>query len=491
MSKKKKILVGLLALLFAGLAGVGGYTAYYYKTYVDIPRVYPGISIAGMDVGNLTREEEQKKIDDYVNTVKNETVTIKVGKKEKSFALDEVGMVCANPEVTQEAYQYGKSGNFIERIRTVHGLLKEPKEYELTFDFDRARAKKKILSVEKSFLAKKKDATITRKNGKFIVTKEVNGIDMDLDKNMKRLIGMLEEGSWDRKEILFEPEFTMDKAKHTKKELSVIKDKLGTFTTSYGGSASGRCANVVNGAKLINGSLLYPGDSFSVHDKVTPFNEENGYHLAGSYENGTTVQTYGGGICQVSTTLYNSVLRSELEVLERHPHSMTVHYVDLSKDAAISGEDKDLRFRNNLKNPIYIVGSTDEEDETITFTIYGKEYRNKNRSLEFVSETTDTNPPGEKVIKDKTLKKGKRIVEKEGRTGYSARLWKVIHVKGKKDKWVQINSSSYMSVPREVRVGTKEEKKKEEKENEKKNKNPKKNGKNKSDSNKELKECHA
>ena len=218
-------------------------------------------------------------------------------------------------------------------------------------------------------------------------------------------------------------------------------------------------------------------DKFSVHDAVTPFDEENGYRLAGSYENGTTVQTYGGGICQVSTTLYNAVLRAELEVLERSNHSMTVHYVELSEDAAISGEEKDFRFENSLDNPIYIVGSTDSEDETITFTIYGKEYRDKDRSIEFVSECTATRPPSEKKIKDKSMRKGKKKVVQKGRTGYSARLWKIIHEKGKEDVKEQVNSSYYMSTPTIVKVGTKS--KKEDKDNDKdeddKNKPEKKN----------------
>lgn len=103
--------------------------------------------------------------------------------------------------------------------------------------------------------------------------------------------------------------------------------------------------NVRNGASKINGSIIYPGEEFSVHDAVVPFNAENGYELAGSYENGTTVETYGGGICQVSTTLYNAVIRAELEITERSAHSMIVSYVEPSMDAAISGEYKDLKFR--------------------------------------------------------------------------------------------------------------------------------------------------
>ena len=477
MSKKKTVGIVLIILLMMAVAAAGAGVAYYYNTYVDIAVVYPGISIGRMDVGGRSYDEEKKMIDDYVAAVSGETVTLKVGEQEKSFPMTDIGLTCSNPEVVKEAYDYGKAGNLLERSKLVYELTVTPKAFPLNFSYDKAKAKEKIIALEKEFLAKKKDATIKRKKGKFVVTKEVNGIDMDLDKNADKLLSLLAKGDWVGKSIVFPLEYTEDKAEHTREELSVIKDKLGTFTTSYSGSSSGRCVNVANGARLINGTLLYPGDKFSVHDAVTPFDEENGYRLAGSYENGTTVQTYGGGICQVSTTLYNAVLRAELEVLERSNHSMTVHYVELSEDAAISGEEKDFRFENSLDNPIYIVGSTDSEDETITFTIYGKEYRDKDRSIEFVSECTATRPPSEKKIKDKSMRKGKKKVVQKGRTGYSARLWKIIHEKGKEDVKEQVNSSYYMSTPTIVKVGTKS--KKEDKDNDKdeddKNKPEKKN----------------
>ena len=161
----------------------------------------------------------------------------------------------------------------------------------------------------------------------------------------------------------------------------------------------------------------------------------------------------GGGICQVSTTLYNAVLRAELNVTERSNHSMTVHYVPLSADAAISGTDKDLKFTNNLDHPVYIQGVAG--GSSITFTIYGKEYRASNRKVEYVSETVSTRGPSEKVIKDNTMEEGKRVVESNGRTGYTARLWKVVYIDGKETKRTQVNSSSYMSTPSVVRVGTK------------------------------------
>ena len=123
---------------------------------------------------------------------------------------------------------------------------------------------------------------------------------------------------------------------------------------------------------------------------------------------------------------------------------MTVHYVSLSADAAISGTDKDLKFTNNLDHPVYIQGVAG--GSSITFTIYGKEYRASNRKVEYVSETVSTRGPSEKVIKDNTMEEGKRVVESNGRTGYTARLWKVVYIDGKETKRTQVNSSSYMSI---------------------------------------------
>ena len=351
---KKRVGIIVLILLLLILAGGGAAFYYYYSKYINIDAIYPGVTIQGMSVGGMTQEEAKAKVQEYVDKVSQESVTLQVKKKESTFAFSDIGLKCTNMDTVEKAYDLGKTGNVFKRVMEVRKLEKEGTDFPLTFSVDRAETRKVVKNKAKKFLAKKKDATITRKDGKFIITKQVDGIDIDFEANADKLAAVFEGKDWDHKAIVFSMDYTLDKAKHTKKELSAIKDVLGTYTTSYAGSTSGRCANVENGASLINGTLLYPGDSFSVYSKVAPFTADNGYHLAGSYSNGQTVQTYGGGICQVSTTLYNAVLRAELNVTERSNHSMTVHYVPLSADAAISGTDKDFKFTNNLDYPIYI-----------------------------------------------------------------------------------------------------------------------------------------
>lgn len=402
---KKRVGIIILVLLLLILAGGGAAFYYYYSKYINIDAIYPGMTIQGMSVGGMTQEEAKAKVQEYIDKVSQETVTLQVKKKESTFALSDIGLKCTNMDVVEKAYDFGKTGNVFKRVIEVRKLEKEGMDFPLTFSVDKAETRKVVKKKAKKFLAKKKDATITRKDGKFVITKQVDGVDIDFEANADKLTEVFSKKDWDHKSVVFPMDYTLDKAKHTKKELSAIKDVLGTFTTSYAGSASGRCANVENGASLINGTLLYPGDSFSVYSKVAPFTADNGYHLAGSYSNGQTVQTYGGGICQVSTTLYNAVLRAELNVTERSNHSMTVHYVPLSADAAISGTDKDLKFTNNLDHPVYIQGVAG--GSSITFTIYGKEYRASNRKVEYVSETVSTRGPSEKVIKDNTMEEGK------------------------------------------------------------------------------------
>ena len=212
--------------------------------------------------------------------------------------------------------------------------------------------------------------------------------------------------------------------------------------------------------------MVYPGETLSVYKTVSPFTKENGYALAGSYENGQTVQTYGGGICQVSTTLYNAVIRAELKIVERFPHSMTVHYVPRSADAAIAGTHKDMKFKNTFDTPIYIEGKAN--GSTITFTVYGKK-KDPKRTVEFLSETTQVKESSESTVSDNTLAEGQKVLESYGHTGYSARLWKIVKINGKQVSKKVFNTSTYMSTPTVYRVGTKKaEDKKDDKKDKKK-----------------------
>ena len=185
---------------------------------------------------------------------------------------------------------------------------------------------------------------------------------------------------------------------------------------------------------------------------MSPYTPENGYENAPSYAGNEVVESMGGGICQVSTTLYNALLYAEIEITERHEHSMMVGYVDPSRDAAIAEGLKDLKFRNNLENPIYIEGTA--ADGTLTFNIYGKESRVSGRTVEYESETVEMVEPDETdyIAVDESI--GTMYTESEGKQGRSARLWKVVTENGEEISRDIINDSYYLATDRKVAVGT-------------------------------------
>lgn len=197
-----------------------------------------------------------------------------------------------------------------------------------------------------------------------------------------------------------------------------------------------------------------PGQEVSVHDLTAPYDEEHGYVPAGSYENGQVVDTYGGGICQVSTTLYNALLFAELEITKRYPHSMLVNYVDPSRDAAIAGDMKDLRFKNNYDTPVYLYGEIDENNQ-LHFTVYGKDTREEGRELEFESETIEK-VEYEVVYKvNSEAPLGSMSTVQSPHTGKSAQLWKIVYQDGKEVSRDVINKSNYNKADQVIEVGTK------------------------------------
>lgn len=153
-------------------------------------------------------------------------------------------------------------------------------------------------------------------------------------------------------------------------DLLAIDTKVSTFSTGYSSSSASRKQNIAVASKHLNGIVLSPGEVLSVDIGIKSRTAVNGYAKAGSYLNGKTVQTYGGGVCQVSTTLYGAVLRAGLVPVERNAHSMSVSYVPLGLDAAISEGYKDLKIQNTYSTPIYIEAIAN--GSTLTFNIYGK-----------------------------------------------------------------------------------------------------------------------
>ena len=416
-------------------------------------RILPGIYIEDISLEGKNAKEAQTLVEEYVNGLSGKRIALTgIDGNTVEVTPEDVGLHWSNQGIIEEAAQIGQRGNVIQRYKVKKDLQYQNKVYRLEFDVDREKAGQILTEQCSVYNVEAKDASLSRENESFVVHPGQRGQVVDEEASLEKICSFFRE-SWNREDAAIDLEIIVDEPKGTEEELGKVKDVLGTFTTSFSSSGPSRSANVRNGCALINGSTLYPGDEFSTYEAVSPFSEANGYYMAGSYLNGQVVDSLGGGICQVSTTLYNAVLLSELEVTERHNHSMIVTYVDPSADAAIAeSAGKDFKFVNNTGAPLYIEGVT-SDDKHITFTIYGMETRDSSHSVRYESEVVSTTYPDTEVIyPNESLPVGSISVQ-SAHIGYKANLWKIVMENGTEVSREQVNSSSYKMVPRTATVG--------------------------------------
>ncbi len=421
----------------------------------ETPQMKTGIFIEDIDISGMTAEEATAAVEDYITEMQDMPVILRAAQgNEIEVCASDFGMEWSNPEIIDEAISLGKSGNMIARYKELKDLETNGVTYNLEYSFDDTMVAQVIQEKCAEFDQHAQNATMERVNGEFVIHEEIAGAIVDEAASVEAIKTALSSGENMTEEgVVIELVAKVEEPVGTAEDLAQIKDLLGTFTTSYSSSGTARSANVANGASLINGSVIYPGEEYSFYDNVKPFTYDNGYYMAGSYLSGMVVDSMGGGICQVSTTLYNAVLMAELEVTERHNHSMIVTYTQVSGDAAISeSAGKDFRFVNNTGAPIYIEGITTDEKK-ITFNIYGVETRDENRTIAYENVILEViQPDYEKIIADSGQGVGYVKVQ-SAHVGYKAQLWKVVYVDGVEVSREQVNSSSYSMSPRTAIVG--------------------------------------
>ncbi len=421
----------------------------------ETPQMKTGIFIEDIDISGMTAEEATAAVEDYITEMQDMPVILRAAQgNEIEVCASDFGMEWSNPEIIDEAISLGKSGNMIARYKELKDLETNGVTYNLEYSFDDTMVAQVIQEKCAEFDQHAQNATMERVNGEFVIHEEIAGAIVDEAASVEAIKTALSSGENMTEEgVVIELVAKVEEPVGTAEDLAQVKDLLGTFTTSYSSSGTARSANVANGASLINGSVIYPGEEYSFYDNVKPFTYDNGYYMAGSYLSGMVVDSMGGGICQVSTTLYNAVLMAELEVTERHNHSMIVTYTQVSGDAAISeSAGKDFRFVNNTDAPIYIEGITTDEKK-ITFNIYGVETRDENRTIAYENVILEViQPDYEKIIADSGQGVGYVKVQ-SAHVGYKAQLWKVVYVDGVEVSREQVNSSSYSMSPRTAIVG--------------------------------------
>lgn len=417
----------------------------------DKEEICEGIFLNSIDIGGMTVEEAKKQYESYLKELKGVTVQFRLEEAGCEVDLADLNLKAELDSAIEEAYAYGRRGNILKRYKEITAISQENKVISVPISLNEDYLIEVLDEELSDYIVPAKDASIEFTDGELNIIKDEKGKELNAEETVDKLLEAIE--NWSGEEELRVTVATNElEPEHTTKELEAVSDELGVFETRYSAGDVSRNNNIMNAANKISGSVIYPGEEFDTMEHLVPFTTANGWSYAGAYLNGEVISDIGGGICQVSTTLYNAVLRAELEVTERYPHSMAVGYVQLSADAALNEGTKNFRFKNNTENPVYIYAYA--SGGTLHVSIYGKEYRDENRTIEYVNEVLGVIPAGDAIeTVDESKPAGYREVTQTAHTGYRANLWKKIYENGELVDTVLVNTSGYNASPERVTVG--------------------------------------
>ena len=376
--------------------------------------IYEGVSINGVALGGMTREQAAQTVESAMGLAEH-ALTLTYG--EQSYTVNLMaGTDLAS--VLEQAYQVGRDGTREENLATIERIKTENVEFTVAAGYSLPDMTEILASCAAAIDSAPVNATVT---------------------------------GFDAKEAsLTEVAPDMDKA-----TLKTRFKKLTSFTTTTT-SNSNRNTNIRLCSTAINGAVVQPGEEFSVNNTTGKRSAEKGYKDATVIKNGVYVQEPGGGVCQVSSTLFNAVVRAGLQITERHNHTIVSSYVPIGEDAAIDYPNKDFKFVNNSEGPIAIVMSFDESGKKLKATIYGIPILEEGVTLDLTSEVTDTIAmPEPTYTEDPTLAYGEEVTVTTGLEGKKVTTYLITLKDGKQISKEVLHKSNYPKRTPVIAVNTK------------------------------------
>ncbi len=507
-SKKSRLIALLVALvIFLALIVNTVCTLTYNK-------VYEGVYVEGESIAGLSQEELKDKIPELLDLSEVYEITLNIGGATETLSTLALAPALDTEKMTEVAFSYGRNKKGLGRLSEISGLKKNNVNVPYILSFDEFELQNTLNKISKALeitavdntieigtdsltitrgvrglgidyndvktaltdcilngkreisvslkdinpeeitvdfikrhvFSKAQDATYTISNHRLIYTESHPGVKLN-EREVKRAIKEYENS----KTLIIPAKITQPKVSTEELKNSIVGDELGTYTTDYSSSSSDRAHNISLASGKINGYVLAPGEEFSYNDVVGPRTVERGFKMANVYVGNTVQPGIGGGICQVSSTLFNAVVFADLEITERRNHSLPVSYAPMGRDATVSYGAIDFKFKNNTSKPIEIRVTCENRKNTVS--IYGTD-ENPEREIKFETEKTGTSAP--KVVKkeDNTIPEGTIKVESEGTSGSSYTTYKVIYENGVVTSRDVLCKSVYKGKDRVELVGT-------------------------------------
>ena len=505
------LIILVLLLLVAGAVGIAAANSNSNKILKGVK-----VDNLSLDISNMTIEEAQMALSSYQESVNSKAIVLQYGESTSNFYGADINTRVLDGFI-DEAYQVGRTGDFvtdfITSIKSFFGV--EVARVTANISVDENSLNNKVESLVDASGTTAVDSTEEKSGDYIIIKKGHDGIRpkyADVKMDLLETAGMIDgetvvdvkvdvdkavdidieslynkyyvekrdaqyvsggdfvaeqdgisfnknaayseyrnlpaNGEMKIKLIVEKPQVTTE---NLEKEL--FSDVLGTFKTTYNASNTNRSTNLALAANSINNKIYLPGEEFSYNKELGERTAARGYKEAHVYSGGEVVDGLGGGICQISSTLYNAVLKADLEVTLRKNHMFWPEYVKPSFDATVVWNSIDFKFKNNRKTPIKIVASA--KGGVATVTIYGKKVEGE-PTVELLSVVKQEIKPTTITRNDPTLEEGKQVVSQSPVVGYVSEGYKVYKdANGKEIKRVLISQDSYQATNKIIKVGTK------------------------------------
>ncbi len=370
VKNKKKIYIGIACFIVMITIMYFGSKRYDY-------RVYPDITLYEEDVSKLNEKQLKTKVNTLANDINKNKIIIKLEDKDYEILVSNIIDKLDVKKVENEIMSYGKDKTFLEQFGLIYLSVK--RNYNFDIKINKEALEEEVNQIYDDTHVSPIEPTLEMNGDKLNIIEGENGKSIN-DKNLiNKIIEKINSNEVGKSNIIIKEEYKQIKPKIDNKDLEGVDYKISSATTYFGGTGYNRGLNIANAARKIDQTLLMPGEEFSYEDKVSPVDLSNGYYMAPVIINGTHKDAPGGGVCQVSTTLYNTQLKAGILPTERYNHSKSVAYVQRGLDATLATGSKNLRFKNPYNYPIYIHAYTVGGQITVEFwsnksVLDGKKY---------------------------------------------------------------------------------------------------------------------
>lgn len=425
-----------------------------YRAYMDRDVIYPGMFVDGVHVGDMTMEEAREALSAAGSELPNPfSVTVAIGNK--TWTLDPSNVPARRDlgNVLEKAYAVGRTNTtdihttlrtpFRERADRAAALRQSGINLTTTASYDHDAVRGIVEEIAAYVTRDPIDAQIQSfdyNTRSFSFTESQPGVTIDQELLYQRLTAALDK--WENgTTVTVEPVITEPKVSTAMMSSSFTLISAYTTETT---KDSNRNTNIDLACKAINGTALMPGETFSFNKATGQRTVEKGYKSAGAIAAGQSIEEVGGGICQVSSTLFNAVARANLEITSRSPHAWPSTYVNIGEDATVNWPNLDFKFKNNTDSPIFVI--TYYKDRRMSAEIWGMSL-GEGVTIDLESVITQTtNPPAEsKYVYNPELPYGESKTTVKARTGYVVETYMVWYRNGQETSRELLHKSTYRS----------------------------------------------